>query len=160
MADGTKSSNDLPRVRSLTPSLPAGQHNVHIFPSSPLTCANSRLYRLVFCIGLSAFTAFLEAFKTPTTVLAVVAAAFPKGATFFGQLKIPLSCIYPTLNIILLPGFLVASCYWCAPTPPVLRVDHSLSPSQGAHHGLQMSLFGIPYITHRRFRHAKSLRRR
>ncbi|KAK4058594.1 hypothetical protein OIO90_000038 [Microbotryomycetes sp. JL221] len=38
---------------------------------------------LVFCIGLSAFNAFLNAFKTPESLLQVVAQAFPKGATFF-----------------------------------------------------------------------------
>ncbi|KAK4053145.1 hypothetical protein OIV83_001880 [Microbotryomycetes sp. JL201] len=38
---------------------------------------------LVFCIGITAFNAFLNAFKTPGSVLQVVAEAFPKGATFF-----------------------------------------------------------------------------
>jgi hypothetical protein len=38
---------------------------------------------VVFCIGISAFTAFLNAFRQPVSVLAVVAGAFPKGATFF-----------------------------------------------------------------------------
>lgn len=48
----------------------------------------TRLYRavnivIVFCVGLSAFTAFLDAFKSPGSVLTVIASAFPKGATFF-----------------------------------------------------------------------------
>ena len=38
---------------------------------------------VVFCIGITAFTAFLNAFRQPVSVLAVVAGAFPKGATFF-----------------------------------------------------------------------------
>ncbi|GAA5931546.1 uncharacterized protein JCM15063_001498 [Sporobolomyces koalae] len=38
---------------------------------------------VVFCIGISAFTAFLNAFRQPVSVLTVVAGAFPKGATFF-----------------------------------------------------------------------------
>ncbi|GAA5822842.1 hypothetical protein JCM10212_001470 [Sporobolomyces blumeae] len=38
---------------------------------------------VVFCIGISAFTAFLNAFRQPVSVLNVVASSFPKGATFF-----------------------------------------------------------------------------
>ncbi|GAA6006475.1 hypothetical protein JCM11491_004976 [Sporobolomyces phaffii] len=38
---------------------------------------------VVFCIGISAFTAFLNAFRQPVSVLTVVAGAFPRGATFF-----------------------------------------------------------------------------
>ncbi|KAI5481744.1 DUF221 domain contaning protein [Pseudohyphozyma bogoriensis] len=38
---------------------------------------------IVFCIGLTAFTSFLNAFKQPGSVLNVIASAFPKGATFF-----------------------------------------------------------------------------
>ncbi|GAA6026880.1 hypothetical protein JCM8097_005929 [Rhodosporidiobolus ruineniae] len=38
---------------------------------------------IVFTIGRTAFDAFLNAFKQPTSVLPVVAAAFPKAASFF-----------------------------------------------------------------------------
>lgn len=38
---------------------------------------------VVFCVGMSAFTAVLDAFKEPGSVLKVIASAFSKGATFF-----------------------------------------------------------------------------
>ncbi|GJN88429.1 hypothetical protein Rhopal_001395-T1 [Rhodotorula paludigena] len=38
---------------------------------------------IIFCIGITAFTSVLNALESPTSVLDVVASAFPKGATFF-----------------------------------------------------------------------------
>lgn len=38
---------------------------------------------IVFCIGITAFSAALNAFNSPVSLFKVVAAAFPKGATFF-----------------------------------------------------------------------------
>lgn len=64
---------------------------------------------IVFCVGVSAFTAFLDAFQTPASLLKVVADSFPKGATFF---------VSWSLLVV------------------------------GIHHGIETSLFGIPYINH------------
>lgn len=38
---------------------------------------------IIFCVGITAFSAILNAFNSPVSILQVVAAAFPKGATFF-----------------------------------------------------------------------------
>ncbi|KAG0666664.1 hypothetical protein C6P46_004330 [Rhodotorula mucilaginosa] len=38
---------------------------------------------VIFCVGITAFSAILNAFNSPVSILQVVAAAFPKGATFF-----------------------------------------------------------------------------
>ncbi|KAK4703506.1 calcium permeable stress-gated cation channel, partial [Phenoliferia sp. Uapishka_3] len=80
---------------------------------------------LVFCVGLTAFTAFITVFENafidPTSVLTVVASAFPKGATFFVS--------------------------WA-----LLVV--------GVHHGIEHSLFGIPFINHASIRNMKAPRKR
>ncbi|GAA5989147.1 hypothetical protein JCM10908_001183 [Rhodotorula pacifica] len=38
---------------------------------------------IIFCVGITAFSAVLNSFSSPVSILQVVAAAFPKGATFF-----------------------------------------------------------------------------
>ncbi|SCZ98412.1 BZ3500_MvSof-1268-A1-R1_Chr7-1g09128 [Microbotryum saponariae] len=76
---------------------------------------------LLFCIGLTAFNAFLNAFKQPTSVLTVVASSFPKGATFF---------VSWTLLVV------------------------------GVHHGIEIALFGIPWINHASIRKYKAPRKR
>ncbi|GAA5865963.1 hypothetical protein JCM8547_002898 [Rhodosporidiobolus lusitaniae] len=40
-------------------------------------------FLVVFCIGITAFSSFLDAFRRPTSVLNVIASSFPNGATFF-----------------------------------------------------------------------------
>ncbi|GAA5890334.1 hypothetical protein JCM6882_008798 [Rhodosporidiobolus microsporus] len=57
---------------------------------------------IIFCIGATAFTAFLNAFKQPTSVLPVVAAAFPKGATFFTSYILLQAGIHTGVEISLL----------------------------------------------------------
>lgn len=38
---------------------------------------------IVFVVGLAAFSAFLNLFQNPASLLTVIAGSFPKGATFF-----------------------------------------------------------------------------
>ncbi|SCV71005.1 BQ2448_3767 [Microbotryum intermedium] len=76
---------------------------------------------LLFCIGLTAFNSFLNAFRQPTSVLTVVASSFPKGATFF---------VSWTLLVV------------------------------GMHHGIEIALFGIPWINHASIHKYKAPRKR
>ncbi|GAA5842731.1 hypothetical protein JCM11251_002335 [Rhodosporidiobolus azoricus] len=57
---------------------------------------------IIFCIGATAFDAFLNAFRQPTSVLPVVAAAFPKGATFFTSYVLLQAGIHTGVEISLL----------------------------------------------------------
>ncbi|KAM0746818.1 hypothetical protein T439DRAFT_329510 [Meredithblackwellia eburnea MCA 4105] len=76
---------------------------------------------IVFCIGMTAFASFLNAFRQPTSILSVVAAAFPKAANFF---------VAWSLLVV------------------------------GIHHGIEQSLFGIPYINHITIRKLKAPRKK
>lgn len=96
---------------------------------------------LVFCVGISAFTAFLNAFRQPTSVLAVVAAAFPKGATFFVSWAL----------LVVGPS--------CTPRRSPELHSRELA-NAGVHHGIEQSLFGIPFINHATIRNLKSPRKR
>jgi uncharacterized membrane protein len=52
-------------------------------------------FLIIFCVGMTAFGSFLDAFKQPTSVLAVVAAKFPSAATFFVSYIVSrTSCLY------------------------------------------------------------------
>ncbi|GAA5970112.1 hypothetical protein JCM11641_000274 [Rhodosporidiobolus odoratus] len=59
-------------------------------------------FLIVFCIGITAFTSFLNAFRQPTSVLDVIAAAFPKGATFFSSYMLLQAGIHTGIEISLL----------------------------------------------------------
>lgn len=85
---------------------------------------------VVFCIGISAFTAFLNAFRQPVSVLAVVAGAFPKGATFF----VSWSLLIVGKDI---PSFIISS---LSKLTFVIYL--------GLQHGLEIALFGISWINH------------
>ena len=49
---------------------------------------------VVFCIGLTAFAAFLDIFRSgPGSVLEIIAKSFPKGATFFVSWSLLMSVV-------------------------------------------------------------------
>lgn len=86
---------------------------------------------------MTAFTAFLNAFRQPVSVLAVVAGAFPRGATFFVSWS------------LLIIGLQVSQ----------VRMQHNFSLSlylreqtdvfvARVQHGLEIALFGISWINH------------
>jgi hypothetical protein len=89
-------------------------------PLLPLLLLLTRLLR--FCVGLSAFTAFLNAFRNPASVLPIIAKAFPQGATFFVSWTLLVIGIHHGVQVSLFgyPYFMHAS-YVPFPIPSYLH---------------------------------------
>lgn len=78
---------------------------------------------IVFCVGITAFQAVLDALKTPESLLPVITNAFPKGASFFVSWTLREVDPCPTIH----DGSLIS-----------IFFVHTFAVTVGLHHGIEI----------------------